>query len=746
MPRTLESVMRVMGPFLGVNEPVAGDIQPPQYAEEMVNAVLNRGMIEARPGLRNVLHIEDAATAPWINAIAPLPHSFQERDAEGTLTGKSISNGRVLIIASEDASSPKSTLFLTLPFVPAVVAHPFHDPAFEEVGQLPELSREARGDIVHFGDKSFIAFADWQRPCAVKWVQDNGPALLAGGLVVHRAGFDHPPASISVDHDDEVSGELIDQEFPAGRFAFAVTIYDSRYGVESNADYVSGFPDNPWFYELDGTTLLKFNVDFDPLPDPDTTRMTHIRVYAIIDRLDEDPDGIVAGGETAYRLIAEIAHEASEGEVSFPMYVKRSDVRIPPIASGDYLSVRGIGPFVPTRNGPPPKSNAIVVYDNKVCYASTDPDTYGVLFYSADGNGEHVAGDAFISFDDEGREPITGLAVYQGRLLVFKETAIYVIAGTLTQHTNDTVALGQAAPQPLFSKYRVQADTGCFNRSGSLALKECDGILYYNALDGIYGFDGLRARKVSDPISKTHALIPEASRDKCSMANDRRTGLLWIHYAGVDDKAFCFDYRKGVGDPSVGTWTIHDLAAGAIRPIAISLVADVPSAVCPVLSPDPLILAGTGGEPARLLEMLASHRGKDQALDTIDTDGRPVPGVDLHFHWRYLTPWMSLGLLDRAKRIHTVTLFYGPGAGDTYYLEVRVEQERTHSGWFDGDLGRNVVFGTVAIRSPTGRPTQKFAVNRRGTRIKLRISGGRGYNCVGPFTGFAIDAEPIGRR
>ncbi len=744
MPRTLESVARIMGPFLGVNEAVAGDILPPQYAETMKNIVLNRGMIEARPGLRNVSHIEDEVTLPWINAIAALPYAFQDGD-----TGLLVSNGRVLIVVSEDNSSPKSTLFLTKPFVPAVVAHPFHDPTIQVIAQMPKLSREALGDIVHLGTKTFITFADWQRPHVVKWARsaDADPAIFAGGNL-YRAGFDHPSSGTSVEHEAapvDPQDELHAQEFPAGRFAFAITFYDSLYGVESNAEYVSGFPDNPRFYELDGTTLLKFTVNHDSLPDPNTARITHVRVYAIIDRLDEDPDGIEAGGETAHRLIAEIPHTAAEEASFFSIYVKLSDLRFSPIALSDYLSLRGVGPFVPTRNGPPPKSNAMAVYDDKVCYASIDPDTYGALFYSATFNGEHVAADAFIAFDDEGSEPITGLVVYQGRLLVFKETAIYVIAGTLTQHTNDTVALGQAAPQPLFSKYRVQADTGCFNYGGSLALKECDGILYYNALDGIYGFDGLRAKKVSDPIKTTHALVPEASRDKCSMANDRRTGLLWIHYARVDDKVFCFDYRKGVGDPSVGNWTIHSFEhAGS--PLGVNVIADVPSAVCPVLSADPLILAGTGDEPARMLEMLASHRGKDQAWDTLDIDGRPLAGVDLYFSWQYETPWMSLGLLDRAKRIHTVTLFYGPDANETFRLDVLVEQERTHAGSFDEALGRNVVRRQMPSASPAGRPTGKFAINKRGTRIKLWMFKSEAQKCVGPFTGFAIDAEPVGRR
>lgn len=712
MPRTLDSVVRVMGPFLGVNESVADDIQPPQYASTLKNVVLNRGMIEARPGLRNVLEIEDPdvpvdAVVPWINAISVLPYAF--RDGE---VGPYISNGRVLIATSEQG--PFSTLYITKPFTRTITK-------YRTVGRMPGLSREARGDVVHLGDRTFIAFPDWDRPRVVKWYRDAQatPSILGNGLDLNAAGFELASEVFTV----EAAPSSAAEQFPLGRYAFAITYYDAGTGTESNGHYVYGREN---FIEVGPDQKMRFNVFFTgDNTDPNTARVGRVRIYAIIERMDEDPNAEVVGGETAYRLIAEMPISPTQRSMgSAWVVVGRDDVRIPPIVPApEALSLRGIGPYVPTRNGTPPKSNAIVVYDDKVCYASIDPDSYGALFYSADGNGEYVAADAFIAFDDEGSEPITGLMVYQGRLLVFKETGIHVITGTLNQMTNDDVALGNPAPQPLFSKFRAQSDTGCYNKNGgSLALKECDGVLYFNAFDGIYGFDGLRAQKVSDPIRTTHALVSEARRGSCSMANDRRTGVLWIAYAQERFRVFCFDYRQGVGDPSVGNWTIHDFPAG------LAVVADAPSAIAPVLSADPLILVGTGSEPSRLLEMLQSQRGKDHT----------VAGDDRYVQWYYETPWMSLGLLDRAKRIHHVTVFYGPGIERTLHLSVQVERERNR-----------VVFGrSLRMVDATNKPSQKIAVNRRGMRIKLVLESDNlvDAKCLGPFTGFAIDAEPIGRR
>lgn len=709
MPRTLESVLRVMGPFLGVNESVAGDIQPPQYAEKIKNIVLNRGMIEVRPGLRNVLEIEDVATVPWINAVAVLPYTFRDGD-----TGHYISNGRVLIVASENG--PNAILYITKPFVRT------RDP-YTIVGKMPALSREARGDIVHLADKSFTVFPDWDTPRVVQWRQDGNvaPVILPDGqgTALYPCGI-APPYPILTIRGVE-AGEA-DMVFPTGKYAFAASLYDSVSKTESNSAWAAQGAPRYFSYVIGPDTIIELQINYGGRTRAEESRIDTVRLYMEIALVDDDPNADIVGGETAARLVMEIPFSASGVAPSTEYYVLDGrDVLIAPfVGAGVSLSAQGFGPYAPTRNGRPPKSNAAVVYDNKVCYASIDDDSYGVLFYSADGNGEHVAADSFITFDDEGREPITGLVVYQGRLIVFKETAIYVIAGVFSQLSNNDVALGNPAPQPLFSVHRSQAATGCYNTGGSSAIKECDGVLYYNAYDGIYGFDGLVSRKVSDPIRVTHSSVLESRRGRCSMANDRKTGLLWIAYALDRDRVFCFDYRKGVGDPSVGNWTIHQF------PFGLAVIADTPPAECPVLSDEPLILVGTGAEPSKLLEMLAASRGRDE------TSG----GGETYIGWEYETPWMSLGLLDRSKRVHNVTVFYGPGADKTFRLWVGVERERD----------RSVRGRSFASVHPANKPTGKFVINKRGTRIKLALSAGREDRCIGPFTGFAIDAEPIGRR
>ncbi len=710
MIRTLENVLRVKGPFLGVNEKATTEILPPEYAESMLNVLVHRGMIEVRPGAERILSFAPGNNAFYrVAHIQPIPTRIDGGDVEGD----------VLVVGSSNSES--SHIFVNNRNVAP------GDPELYDLGAFATIAHGSRGAVVPHLRAIYVVFGAAGKVGVVYTGTRQatyGPPMDAGIA---------PPASVevgSVSNADVPSPFSSGLQFPLGVYEFACSFYDSETGTESNAQMatISGLPES---------TVLTFDladralrIDVTPPAAFANARVKQVRVYAKITTLQADVDGVESGAEEAFRLVGQYDFE-TRNDISVPpptptantYYLGEDGMRVLPFA--EPLSIRGTGPYAPTRNGIPPLSNTAIVFSDRVLYASATDDNPGAIYYSDRESGEHVAADDFILFPDSGTDLISGWALFQGRLIVFKSSAIYVLTGTIARQSNDKAALGELAPAGNYQLFKTTSTIGCFNTEGGVGVVECDDLLYYNAKDGIYTFNGLVSRKISDPVQATFAGYTDAQKRKCSMANDRVSGLLWICFDS-NVPVLCYDYRRGLGDPSVNAWTLHDFGG-------TDIFADAPQTPCPAVAPSAAFLTGS-------LDDIDSAKGVEQvrASLTRDADNRIVP-------WHYRTPWMDLDLPDREKRIHYVTLFYGAGneQGKYFRFSVRVEPADSDAGAFQGRARDSVVFASISAGLQASRV---FPVGLRGTRVQLELSADLTREGRGPFTGFAIDAEPVGWR
>ncbi len=272
--------------------------------------------------------------------------------------------------------------------------------------------------------------------------------------------------------------------------------------------------------------------------------------------------------------------------------------------------------------------------------------------------------------------------------------------------------------------------------------------MYFNSQEGIYTFDGMRSRKISDGIDNTFRDIPDSDRQQCTMANDDHNGLLWICYAPEDASGnavvLCYDYRRGNPDRAVGTWTVHTVSAG----IGCVATARAGGEGINSFNSEALILAGVmsdfpsegdeeGENPSdpsfrnafSVAEMLRGER---------DDLGAWIP-------WTFTVASQDLRLPDRMKRWHYLTVDHERQQGRIAASSV-VETPSglmTRDSSFDANLSHS----------------SKQRISLRGTRLQLVLSG---IQTAGEFdrpsqnqsavvgsqiiNGFSIDAEPIGRR
>jgi len=158
------------------------------------------------------------------------------------------------------------------------------------------------------------------------------------------------------------------------------------------------------------------------------------------------------------------------------------------------------GPYGPVKNGIPANASVGLFYKGRMFY--NDLKNPNLLRYSADSHPEHV--DDFEVLDDAGGQ-ITGMSELAGQLVISKERSKWILSGNIVTTTNATLALGDdPGPNPA-ELYRTKARTGCANAAGGNGAIVCGTppMEYYNAVDGLYSFDGLNDLPVARGIQPT---------------------------------------------------------------------------------------------------------------------------------------------------------------------------------------------------------------------------------------------------
>lgn len=720
MPRTTENLLTVRAPWLGINQRIAPEELPPNRPQNMRNLWNHRGALEGRPGYTKAV---PSPLPTMVDPNSPLPWQLAQ-----VLVGKRDDPRATIFAMVGEYNLPPELLYLKA------------NGEWDAIGLPSAAPLVTRGSFVQFYPYVFALFPD-SHPNLVGKISDPDSIAINGmrplGMKAPVAPFAHlARAGVGGDPGPGVD----DQGVFRGKYAFAVSFYNAVDGQESNAVICfkdrtdsGGINDDPTTDNDDDTVI-----DNSPgtgttdsyqiylfVPDPQETRATHYRIYMrVVEAEDVDVDEGI-GGETLFRLAGEIpVSEAQTGDppgldpapgmpTSHWIALTRDNLHFGhPEDPETALSVRGIGPFGPSSNYPPPKARYALPYQNKMLWCSVEEDTGGLILVSQDGRPESTHPDDTIELPDAIRGDVTGAIVYQGRAVFFTDRSIFVLAGDIEVLTDDERALGVAAPVPSFSTIRADGDVGCINTKGGVGVVEIEELLYFNGQQGIYTFDGIGSKKISDAIDDLWATLSNDARRSCTMAHDRRNNQLVICYGGPgvagDPVVVRYNYRTK-------EWCIDDMPK-------VTCVADW-------IDAEPYY-EGLDKSPQRLC--LIGTSDEDGLIGFIDERADDDFDQPIDFVWEGGN--LDFGLPSRPKHLYYLTI---DSNAATPHLRMDVT--------FELDTG--VTYTKTHQIENTTKAIHKRRLDARPVRMRLKITGQRStLRGQQKINSFAIDGQPIGHR
>ena len=144
--------------------------------------------------------------------------------------------------------------------------------------------------------------------------------------------------------------------------------------------------------------------------------------------------------------------------------------------------------------------------------------------------------------------PITGMRGFHEHMTVFKNDSIFIMP---------SLGLNEFDLEE-FDVVRVVAGTGCVSNS---SIREVRNQLIFLAEDGIYSFNGVNVKKLSDRIEDTISRITPGRRPFATAAHWRTNSLylLAVSLDGSDanDHVLVYDY-KNLHEDGTGSWWIWD--------------------------------------------------------------------------------------------------------------------------------------------------------------------------------------------
>lgn len=732
------------GPFLGLNTVQAPHMLAPGFATVAENVLITRGG-GVRP--RDPWHVywrDYFAAKPWSIFVGML-HIDTSKLAGFTGSGRSL---RVLV-KQTDPEALSNSLY-------------WHRASPLEGG-------------AHYGQLAHPVGGS--TPLAPTWVLANrrlyvidGSAVLAqyDGEKMFSVGILSPTVEQLSDdtYPDSPLEKMVyvarwtnETEGPeAGGYDYGFTVYDSVHGIESNMS--SG-----WSFQHTGSTRVKVLIVPGNIQAIGEQNADHVRIYR---RHTSDAVGDALG--SPYRLIGE--HKIDLADPEWDEDVPDADVT----AAG--ISDVATGPFGPTRNGLPPAARIAVWYKNRMWYA--DPDDGTRLWFSEFAFPEHVGSTSFILIGGDSDDIITGMVEMAGQIIILKKDSIWILSGDLDTYDNRSVALalqpGVDFAESFPEVYKTKSKTGCHNSGGGNGAIVCGHppLLYYSNANGLYRFDGVDDRLVSDLVMDEWAgmMNVEGAVDETdhtiSYAVDLANDVLYVCRGFPFQQATPFNmtfarhflaYHWGVnrGD-GVGVWTTikgkeePDPSNPEQIPQGIACIAtalgvpselyesDGPAGEERVRGVSSLLVAPVARKE-RLSGEVIWYTGLLYA-DSVPHDDAVIP------LWLWRTGDL---LLAGGKKAHL------------YYLEYRHERAKGGPAGDPGGLGAGptvkvqyaVDDGSLELLSPSeaGQDTKglfmrRLRLGRTGRSLALEFSRGdvTEWEPWNGLTGFAVDVELAEQR
>lgn len=577
-------------------------------------------------------------------------------------------------------------------------------------------------------------------------IDGSEPLYKYNGAVARTVGIEPP----TVNEQDPYLGNIIfvpvfsGSGIATGTYQYAVTFYDSETGVESNPVYSDelelGAPSNSIIVEYTGPANV--------LPGRGIlSGAGAVRIYRkTVKRIDSNADTVTT---PFYRLIHVFEGDELDANAQWQDDTGLDDDFDPPIediALSDTVS----GPFAPSRNGRPPAALMSVYYKRRMWYA--DRSHGSLVWYSELNQPDHVGATSSVVIGGDPDDKITGMVEMAGQLVILKESSIWIISGDLVTYTNDDVALGTVVFPQLPEIYKSKSKTGCDNNLGGNGAIVCGHppMLYYGRADGLYRFDGVDDRPVSDLIGEEWAaMLAEAvggwemlhQQFSITFANDVKNQVLFICLSGLTipsstvnitpKRILCYHWGVNRGD-GVGVWTTITRVEnpsqwfGAVttalgRPIALlgghQVSVPVPFIAAIQWQPDP---------PAGLRYTNIAFLDPESSS--------PVPA------WKWRTGDLPLA---GGKKAHA------------YYLEYRHERYRGEVGagplvkvQYAVGAGDLVLLGNPAGQDTNGSFLRRLHLGRTGRSMALEFSRGDEtiWDPWNGITGFAVDVELAEQR
>lgn len=214
--------------------------------------------------------------------------------------------------------------------------------------------------------------------------------------------------------------------------------------------------------------------------------------------------------------------------------------------------------------GSPPVGNIAIVWQNRLWWAGVR-SAQTRLYYSEIGDPETYSASFYIDipspFDGD---PITGLAILYGNLVIFKRYSIYILQGS----TPDTFVLS-----------KTNSTVGCVSEYSPLAV---NNLIYFVSDKGLYAMNLTNNRQVCYKVEprynlgvRNQLLNGTLYRNRIQSIHYRKKNQIWVAIdataSGQDqhDRVMVHDYAitDEAGDPAASEYVVR---TGTIGTIAIA--------------------------------------------------------------------------------------------------------------------------------------------------------------------------------
>ncbi|MEN8182628.1 MAG: hypothetical protein ABFS46_08845, partial [Myxococcota bacterium] len=303
-----------------------------------------------------------------------------------------------------------------------------------------------------------------------------------------------------------------------GEYDYKITFYSSTWGQES--------PSSPSTDQTDTAAGLEKTTTVSPvnqwvtLSNFDTTSDTRVDKYRIYRRK-------TSNFEADWRFIDEIDSTTTS-------YTDR--------VPDNNVSLTSIAPL--TFEAEFPHARFIAYNAGVIFVAGIDTEPTAIYFTPTN---KTVLGQF-----DVVEDTVTGLIAFQGQMVVFTESAIWIFSG----NTAET----------LFKRKAI-ADRGCL---APFSIRPIDNVIFFLSENGFYSYDLSRVVEVSRPV-KDILLARNFSRDynMDSVHDWQNSAVWWIYSSGTsteNDKIIVHFYRNSalVKQPSWVPWSIPGLESATL--------------------------------------------------------------------------------------------------------------------------------------------------------------------------------------